>query len=326
MKKKLCYIFFVFFLGVFYSCDKNDIIEDNEKSLLKDAENLINEFDSQVKGIFDFSDAEKEGVTSNSRKEEWFANESVMKFVSDSLKSQEHSIGSKTIVSLRSTSFLDRKVGVFKVSTCGNYPEIIYSMDCEDNNGATYITGNVGATYVDNNKNVVFHFCVVGLNNYGGGALNLTTKGSSIAYNFDDFLPYTSGRFFDPRYEIRIRRYHDNEDSKTNNHFLKEQYSVNKTVSNDGSFFGSNTVLEWVFPQSTQASLPFSYGVIANNATSNMIYIDDEDSSNTNFAEYMFLRIESGGNRNFNSSLMANQDMVYGIRHSTNTNYYIQIF
>lgn len=69
----------------------------------------------------------------------------------------------------------DYMVGVFKTTTCGNSPEFIYLMNCEDG-GWTNISNpykEAFATIVDHNGNIEFHMCVVRGANFGGFALAL---------------------------------------------------------------------------------------------------------------------------------------------------------
>ena len=51
-------------------------------------------------------------------------------------------------------------VGVFKVESCGTYKELTLYLDAEDTRQNSKIEGYVGDTFVDNNGNVRFKFCL----------------------------------------------------------------------------------------------------------------------------------------------------------------------
>ena len=72
---------------------------------------------------------------------------------------------SKTSTRAGSINGLLPYMGVFKVKTCGNYPELKVFMDCEDG-GNTNINGaltdsRLPGTWSDKNKNITMTFCVV---------------------------------------------------------------------------------------------------------------------------------------------------------------------
>jgi len=193
---------------------------------------------------------------------------------------------SKTDVSTRSLG--KQEVGILKYSTCGSYPEFHYHQDNEDG-GWTSITGTMGATYVDGNKNMEWRFCVVpgtkmvlkpnenppvqfALHTYGGGVLLL----SSYQWSKPDSVVNL------------YYRYHDDEDTKNANKITRNDANLLKINGYIGeSWFADNTEFCWAFDSNAQikdASLGFQYGVIesSNGYYNSVISIDDEDKNNKN--------------------------------------------
>lgn len=80
----------------------------------------------------------------------------LIKALQDSLAKEVYNY-SKTCTGTRATGTSAPKVGVFKMTSCGSYPEFSFDMDCEDG-GHSSITGNVGATKLDKHRNLNFFF------------------------------------------------------------------------------------------------------------------------------------------------------------------------
>lgn len=222
--------------------------------------------DLTLKG-YSIQNNEKDEITP-SKDKETIASKEIVNYLKAKIDSEKKREVSKTAIDFpRPSSYM---VGVFKTTTCGNSPEFIYFMDCEDG-GWTNIQNNKNipfATYVDKNKNIEFHMCMVTGANYNGFALNLSPIPGSILYNNNLFI---------------IERFHDNEDS-SNKNGIKSGQQPNASGYLGGSQFAKNTLFAWVKESSNRTiSLGYSYGVIAENGEIE-ISIDDENKKNANWA------------------------------------------
>ena len=96
-------------------------------------------------------------------------------------------------------------VGVFKVESCGTYKELTLYLDAEDTRQNSKIEGYVGDTFVDNNGNVRFKFCLTEATQYYPGGVFLV-----------DHINYSQ---FGGTMDILVR-YHDCDDKHTDNKII----------------------------------------------------------------------------------------------------------
>lgn len=267
-------ILFICLIALFASCSAEEELlqgmSAESTAMLKELENVTNGYELMIKG-YSLEELKEEKNESTQEKEAvTFAKPWMIKAIQDSLSKTAVLYGSKTRTDAQPYGGSTDKVGVFKATTCGNYREFVYHMDCQDD-GVTSIIGglSVGATEVGGN--VVFHFCLVEPGNYGGGTL--------LLYNYQ----------WDPsegNVDV-VRRYHDNED-KRNANKIKDNGGLTSTgLSN----FSGNTSFFWRFSEKPGRSMPFQYGVLRNSSepipipsTYSGIRIDDENSNNGNEA------------------------------------------
>ncbi|MDB8932095.1 hypothetical protein [Parabacteroides merdae] len=266
---------------------------------------------------------------------------------------------SKTSTRAGSINGLLPYMGVFKVKTCGNYPELKVFMDCEDG-GNTNINGaltdsRLPGTWSDKNKNITMTFCVV-MNDQsymipvGYGALYLVGGNASLIQENCKRLITEQSSFVDPNDVKNMPRmqfveiWHDNEDHSNKNsatlnnvlltgssNELGDRYShltPRPTAVGEGV---KNTLLTWMFPvyDPIKPFHPgFSYGVLFDNGptTSSIITIgiDDEnkDNKNSGFA-VSWSRSGSGYVRSQHS--YPYEDYYNGITTNANTTYKVAI-
>lgn len=173
-------------------------------------------------------------------------------------------------------------VGVFKVGSCGSYKELIIHMDCEDNRDGSYVSGDVGDTSVDSNGNVDFRFCLTESNRFYPGGVLLVDQVDGSTVN---------------SYWIFVRR-HDTEDSKGSNSVYGNhaQYNSDVAISNGFTKLSrDNAIMAWGFPTSNSyyPYPPYGFGpsginyglLLVDFASTGIIYCDDEDSKNGNWAQ-----------------------------------------
>lgn len=266
MKKSVLTCFCL--LGTLFSCTESEYLnlpDGTEKTLSTELENVVNAYEASLKGYEDYSQVKDESTPSTEK--EVFAEDWIIETVKDSILNSPNFSYSKTRTDATQVLALGPvKVGVFKYSTCGNNREFVYFMDCEDG-GWTKTIGDVGATYADGNNNMEFRFCLVDPADYGGGVLLLTTYGWISSHGEVDV----------------VVRYHDNEDTRNENQ-VKDNGGLYGTGE---SSFTENTSFVWRFADK-KASLPFSYGVIANEfdgvSLTRQLSIDDQNRGNSNFA------------------------------------------
>ena len=183
-------------------------------------------------------------------------------------------------------------------------------MDCEDG-GWSGTEGNVGATFVDGNKNVEFHFCLVPLGYYNGGTLLVNLYGWSS---------------YDGNVDI-VDRYHDNEDhSNKNTKVVNTIYGITAKDFPGYCGFGENTTLVWMFSDRKSMTLPFQYGVLTNSFVEGeedgVIHIDDENGSNSNWAN-VTRHNASTGQKEFRS--LQSGERFRGVTTGKNTAYNVKI-
>lgn len=182
---------------------------------------------------------------------------------------------------MRSTySTADIMVGVFKVGSCGNYKELTIHMDCEDSRDGSYVSGNVGDTSVDSNGNVDFQFCLTESNRFYPGGVLLLDQTGGVTVNSRNIL---------------VRR-HDTEDSHGSNNVFgnHHKYYYDAAISNGyTNVRNDNAILAWGFPSGVQyfpapqfGPSGIQYGLLVMEpASTGIIYCDDEDSKNGNWAQ-----------------------------------------
>lgn len=313
MKKKMLLLVAI---GSFtlMSCE-NDVISPNvesEVNLSSDIDQLIANYESSldemndfvIKGYVDMSEKDEANPT---QQEETTASSEIINYLKANISYEKAMESSKMTRDV--PGFLHYKVGVFKTTSCGNYREFIYHMDCEDG-GWTNIDNPHNesfATFVDKNKNIEFHMCVVDGAYLGGYALCLSPIEVNILVNNNIMI---------------VERYHDNEDSDNKNNVISDLKPA-PDGSIGGSKFGNNTLLSWIYdPIGKGATQPYgiSYGVISD-AGRVTINIDDENKSNSNWARYY----DYSKNDNIGPFDMKNKEWFMGFNCWENTSYKVNI-
>lgn len=284
---------------LFHSCTQDELTDIESNSILSaELENVANQYEVSLK--------DEQTPTTEL---ETFASEEDIKAIQDSLRLLSTSYtSSKTKASAYEWEPASPKVGVFKVSTCGSYREFIYRMDCEDG-GSSNVQGNVGATYIDGSKNVVFYFCVVPAADYNGATLLLTTFNYGSNFGNVDV----------------VERYHDNEDTKNKNEIINDAGGALNIKAYPGNCsFSANTVFSWRFSESKNGTLPFQYGVLTNSFSTEdgKIFVDDQNQGNSNTAR---LWRHTPSDPVGSSRLLTTFERFRGISHSQNTTYHIKI-
>ncbi len=301
-------IIFLCFCALLASCSSDEELQDmgtNEEELA----NMANDYELVLKGYsLDELNKEKDELTPTTQEETdaepWLINE--LQKASEEMMSSNYGKLRNEAKAYASTSNM---VGVFKVGSCSGYREFVYHMDCEDG-GDTRAEGDIGATRVDGNGNVIFHFCLLPAGNYGGGTL--------LLYDY----------VWDPAegdVDV-ILRHHDNED-----HNNKNQIIDNGGLASTGiSRFDKNTDFYWRFSDKGSAN---GYKVIRNAPApipmkSCYLHIDDENGKNANTATlWMHRVIQRPINRppvGKTTIRQLNKGETYrGINVDRNTNYYL---
>lgn len=242
-------------------------------------------------------------------------------------------------------------MGVFKVTTCGNYPELKIFMDCEDG-GWTKFEGyqpekQLPYTTIDKNHNITMTFCLV-LQDQNVmvpkdmGALYFVGGNASLIQNNAEKLITKPGSTYPnlPRLAF-VERWHDNEDHSNKNsatlnggaltgggNELGDRYA-NYTprptaVGNDVK----NFLLTWVFSNYDPIKTfhpGFSYGVLTRWKDYNLkICIDDENGKNKNDVS----KVEwSGTSNKYIRKKQSDpyEDNYLGISVTENTSYNVKI-
>ena len=189
-------IIFLCFCALLASCTSDEDLQDintNEKELA----NMINDYELVLKGYsLDELKKEKDELTPTTQ-EETVAEPWLIKAIQDSIAQIQFSYNDRTRTDAGAYTRAVAMEGVFKYETCGGYREFVYLMDCEDG-GDTHSSG-IGATRVDGNGNVEFHFCVI--------PASLSPRGGTLVFYQPDIKKHTV-----------ILRHHDNEDHNNKNH------------------------------------------------------------------------------------------------------------
>lgn len=263
------------------------------------------------------------------------ADDELMKLLQDSLKTTY----SKTRVSTRGYNYIYPFMGVFKVNTCGNYPELQIFMDCEDG-GSTNINGGVTdsrlpGTDVSKGRNITMRFCLVmndqndfiphstGALYFGGGSTSLISEnGKRIS---------TKGIEF-------VERWHDNEDHSNINSITitdplnRKEYGLSMMRDDHRNSMPaptwvghSNSFLTWIFNWGMPIKLfnpGFSYGVLTNfkSQAQIRIEIDDENGKNSNYVNLI-----QWGNTGWHKNLDFNGKNLNDTQFGDNTVYYVKI-
>lgn len=268
-------IIFLCFCALFASCSSDEELQNigtNEDVLAS----MTNDYELVLKGYsLDELKKEKDESTPTTQEETdaepWLIN-ALEKTAEETRASNYGKVRSEA----KAYASVANMVGVFKVDNCGGYREFVYDMDCEDG-GDTKSTGDIGATRVDGNGNVTFHFCLVPAGDYGGGTL--------LLYN------YTWNRR-EGNVDI-ILRHHDNEDHNNKNHIVDNGGLTSTGVSR----FDKNTEFCWRFSDNPAQPLGIKYKVLRGKPWSPpevippSLFIDDENGSNANTARIWLHRI-----------------------------------
>lgn len=317
------------------ACSQNDEITDEvNNSALAKAEMTYEQY---LKGYtLEELSLPKDELTPTKQRET-IADDELMKLLRDSLENTY----SKTRVSTRGNNNIYPYMGVFKVNTCGNYPELKIFMDCEDG-GKTNINGGLTnnklpGTWVDKNRNITMTFCLVmndqndfipyrlgALYFVGGNTSLITEKAKRLVKN-----SINGGVEF-------LERWHDNEDHSNKNSIsitdpLNRHYGYGVNDNHleyvpSPTYAGGdkNTMLTWIFNLDfpiKQFNPGFSYGLLTQKASEAQIkiYIDDENGSNANTGKLVMWG-ETGWHRNLSFS-----GNYYDLGLGSNTQYLVKI-
>ena len=332
------------------ACSQNDEITDEvNNSALAKAEMTYEQY---LKGYTLEEVMAPKDEKTPTKTPETIADEELMALIKDSLEGTY----SKTLVRTRAIGELLPYMGVFKVKTCGNYPELQVFMDCEDG-GWTNVKGvnglspekNFPFTYVDGYNNIWMTFCLVLQDEnfmvpVGTGALYFVGGNASLIQENAKRLVTTSN-FVDPN-DVKnmprmtfVERRHDNEDHSNKNKAIYKCVTVSGTYNTLGdkypdftprpTYVGEkNTLLTWMFPTYkpiNEFHPGFSYGVLTQwNDYNFVLDIDDENGRNTNSAyKVIWSRAGTGYHRSQNSSPYDNNYM--GISTTANTVYKVKV-
>lgn len=301
MKKHLLYAF----LGVLtcYSCNSYDLLE-NDAELAKVAES----YELSTRAIEDEMDT---------MKIETEADESSIRAVMDEYVEglmNRQAVAKEKVMRTVYAATTD-VVGIFKVGSCGTYKELELLIDAEDTRQQSFITGNVGDTYINNSGNPIFKFCLTEASQYYPGGVFLVNH-----------INYTQ---FGGTLDVLVR-FHDCDDKHTDNRILSStdpNFQTKEDISKGYTFITDNAALAWAFPPrplSMWAPIPgigpkkpMKYGLLAGSvaARKGRIHVDDEDSSNKNWLKKYI-------GYNFKADL-STDEFFYGITPGKNTDYYV---
>lgn len=237
--------------------------------------------------------------------------------------------------------------GVFKVNTCGNYPELRVFMDCEDGND-THITGNLPGSTIDRNKNITLGFCIIQQKDHtlcvpkGYGYLYFVGAKRSVQNNGLGFevMPdvYLYGMIKGGGMEF-VERYHDNEDKSNKNSVsttglskeeldeIKDLYPESEYTPKPSYVGETNTLLTWAYAINEPYHVfkpGFAYGVLPaqhNKDHDVEIYINDENKKNSNYANLVVWN----GKKYERVRLLNKYETYGGIVNSENTSYHVKI-
>lgn len=303
-------------LAICSSCSDNYYLSETEQDLAQ----LSSEYDSAK-----LNEEEDEG-----EKIETLASEEEIEASMDEYKTMLMNRASVAKERVMRTAYAvsTPPVGVFKIGSCGSYKELRISMDCEDKRDNSHITGNVGASYIENG-NVNMMFCLTDANRYyPGGVLLVDHINYNRSYSKDGF-----GQTID--LDVFVR-HHDTEDNNPSNYVFSQDDKYNdKTKIKGYAKIDNDVTLAWAFPRylthlqiSSYYGAPgIDYGLLtpAQTATGT-IYCDDEDSRNKNWIQ-RYLNGTTLDN-SFNDyyalkeyGVTANENTTYSICLSTDTKF-----
>lgn len=290
------------------SCENSNFIDDEINSVnvsTSEVSNLIASYELSFEEPNDFNikgyeDSGIKNETDSTTVPETVASEEIINYLKckiDEIKNAEFS-------KMKSERVADDlfRVGVFKIQTCGSYPEFVYFMDCEDG-GWTSIDNPFNqpfASEVDRNGNFRFRFCLVPTSFYSGYVLHFGTA--------DPLSLVTTKNV--------LERYHDNEDSKNQNNIESQPSGLNY----GGTHFDKNTLFMWVFQEGSGKNLGFQYGVIHEFGTI-QLNIDDENKSNSNWHR----NTVRDSNGNFHEADFPKDTWINGFNLGKNTGYKVAI-
>lgn len=231
---------------------------------------------------------------------------------------------------MRSTySATTNVVGVFKVGSCGTFKELYVALDCEDTKEGTFISGEVGDSFVDGAGNLNFHFCLVDANRYYPGGVFLVNHVNYAILHMNSW--------------DAVVRHHDSDDKNPQNKVSGTHPEFTRPEDIVGyAKIDRNATLAWMFPDKmlhpTRLELSrnnigfgapgnIKYGLLtSDNAASGYINVDDEDSGNTNW-----IKRYKGGytlDNKFdarlaadNCGIYADKNTVYNVSVSTHPNF-----
>lgn len=266
-------ILFLCLTALFVSCSAEEGWQERgaeESTLAEEFKNIANGYELMIKGYTLEEVKEEKNEAPQEKEAITIAEPWMIKAIQESQNKTAVLYGSKTRTDAQPYGGSANKVGVFKMTTCGNNREFVYHMDCQDD-GITRSSGGLGIGATEASGNVTFRFCLVDPGNYGGGTL--------LLYNYQ----------WDPSegsVDV-VKRYHDNEDKRNANEIMDDGGLANTGLSS----FSHNTSFFWRFSDKPRQALPFSYGVLRNSSEPiplpqlySGILIDDENSSNGNEA------------------------------------------
>ncbi|WP_296123177.1 hypothetical protein [uncultured Bacteroides sp.] len=277
MKKHLLFVF----LGVLACCscsNSYDLLE-NDAELAKAAE----DYELMTRAAINETD---------SLKVETIADEQAIQTTVDEYMTQlmnNPAIAKQKVMRTLYNTTCD-VVGVFKVGSCGVYKELEINMDAEDTRQDSKKTGNTGDSFVDGNGNIRFKFCLTEASQFYPGGVFLL--------DHVDYAPSYGGSW-NGTMQVVIR-YHDCDDKHTKNKVVTcgdSRYDHIDKLSKGFTQINKNAALAWAFP--SQFKVPsvcssyfgpkslITYGVLSGSANSvtGRIYVDDEDTNNTNWAK-----------------------------------------
>lgn len=220
---------------------------------------------------------------------------------------------------MRSAYSENNLVGVFKVGSCGNYKELEILVDCEDRNGKSNTSGNVGDTYADGNENIRLKFCLVEANRYYPGGVLLIDRPSASPHNLERI----------------VVREHDTEDKNEKNEVITTHpdYDTNDKLSSWLTKVGRNVTLAWGFPMlGDPQDYPLGpvsgikYGLLSGlGASTGTIHFDDEDKNNKNFMQlwsYGTFQKDLGDGLHTAYGIVADKNTTYNVSVSTDSKFF----
>lgn len=270
-------------------------------SVLSNTESELNELNNEYEMALEVGD---DGL-----KCETFGSKDSIKMLKDNYVAEvkERLEVAKERVMRTAYSATSPRVGVFRVGSCGSYKSLSIEIDCENKKSKTRVEGNVGACFVDGNKNMRLEFCLVEAGNRYPGGVFLVENAPAAVESFT------------------VVRYHDTEDGGHQSMWSDDPYYADGDVSRITglSKLDSNATLAWNFDRNMNlwgdipiGPIGIEYGVLSlSTMASGNLYFDDEDRKNKNWAQLW------RGNQCVND--FNNQGQFYGIEFGANTKYHM---